>query len=310
MTLTLTRAVVPVALALVLLGGCSSNLSTSSSGQVQPASGSNGKAGDSGAVPAQTTTETRTGVLPQSPVVDTQQVIRSATMTVVVPDESQAATRLRAIASAHGGVVTNENVVSGGQKQYYASSTVVLSVPADQLDAALTDIAAIGEVTLRTIESSDVTAKVADIDSRVTTMRASIARMQDLLTRAGTVAEIAQVEGELTSRESDLESLLAQQKALAQRVAQSPITVTLTRVAVVEPTPVPETGFLAGLKAGWHALKTFGVGLLTVVGALLPFLGPLALIGLPAAWLVRRRQARGTARSEPQSGAPVDTPTR
>lgn len=308
MTLTLTRAVVPVALALALLGGCSSNLSTASSGQVQPASGSNGKAADSGAVPGQSTTETKTGVLPQSPVVDTQQVIRSATMTVVVPDESQAATRLRAIASAHGGVVTTENVVSGGQKQYYATSTVVLSVPADQLDAALTDIAAIGEVTLRTIESSDVTAKVADVDSRITTMRASIARMQDLLTRAGSVTEIAQVEGELTSRESDLESLLAQQKALAQRVAQSPITVTLTRIAVVEPTPVPETGFLAGLRAGWHALKAFGVGVLTVVGALLPFLALLALLGVPVAWLVRRR-TRGTTRSVPPSGASGDTPT-
>jgi hypothetical protein len=115
--------------------------------------------------------------------------------------------------------------------------------------------------------------------------------MQELLKRAGSVAEIAQVETELTKREADLESLLAQQKVLAQRVAQSPITVTLTRVAVVEPAPVPETGFIAGLKAGWHALKVFGVALLTVVGALLPFLVVLALITAPVVWLVRRRRA-------------------
>jgi len=230
-------------------------------------------------------------------------------MTVVVSDESAAATRLRAIATAHGGVVTTENVVSG-EKSSYATSTIVLSVPADELDGALTDIAAVGEVTLRTIQSTDVTAKVADVESRITTMRASIARMQELLTRAGSVTEIAQVETELTNREADLESLLAQQKVLAQRVAQSPITVTLTRVAVVEPNPVPETGFIAGLKAGWHALKVFGVALLTVVGALLPFLAVLALIGVPVVWLVRRRGgARPKVSAESNRPSGEDAPT-
>ncbi len=297
----LTRTLLPLALACALLGGCSGSTAGSSAAG-EPAAGSNGKVTDSGALPAQTT-ETKTGgVVPQSPVIiDTKEIIRSATMTLVVPDENQAATRLRAIATGHGGVVTTENVVSGGEKSYYATSTIVLSVPADQLDGALTDIAAIGEVTLRTIESSDVTAQVADVDSRIKTMRESVARMQELLTRAGSVAEIAQVESELTARESNLESLLAQQKALAQRVAQSPITVTLTRVAIVEPTPVPETGFFAGLKTGWHALKVFGAGFLTVLGTLLPFLVLMALIGAPVFWLVRRRTAAQTKAAAPSS---------
>ncbi len=304
MLTTLSRTVLPLAAALALLGGCSGT--ALSSGQADSASGSGGRVSDAGAMPAQTT-ETKTGgVLPQAPVIDSQQIIRSATMTVVVPNENQAATRLRAIASAHGGVVTTENVVSGGEKAYYAQSTIVISVPADQLDVALTEIAAIGEVVLRTIESTDVTAKVADVDSRIKTMRASVARMQDLLTRAGSVAEIAQVESELTTRESDLESLLAQQKALAQRVAQSPITVTLTRVAVVEPTPVPETGFIAGLKSGWHALKVFGTAVLTVVGALLPFLAVLALVTVPVLWLVRRRGSMRTKAAAPSNDSAGD----
>jgi len=306
---SLTRTVLPLALACALLGGCSSLSSSTSQADT---AGGNARVPDAGALPAQTTeTQTKTdSTLPQTPVVDTQQITRSATMTVVVSDESAAATRLRAIATAHGGVVTTENVVSGGEKSYYATSTIVLSVPADELDGALTDIAAVGEVTLRTIQSTDVTAKVADVGSRITTMRASIARMQELLTRAGSVTEIAQVETELTNREADLESLLAQQKVLAQRVAQSPITVTLTRVAVVEPNPVPETGFIAGLKAGWHALKVFGVALLTVVGALLPFLAVLALIGAPVVWLVRRRggaRPKVSAESDRPSGG--DSPT-
>ncbi len=289
---TSTRILVPFAVACALLAGCTSPIRTAASGSQPegvPSAGSVAKGG--AAVPAQSD-GTKNGTLPQAPLDNTQQIIRSATMTVVVPDMNEAASRLRAIAAGHLGEVTMENVVSGGEKLAYATSTVVLSVPADQLDAALTDIAAIGDVTLRTIASADVTAKVADVDSRITTMRASIARIRDLLTRAGTIAEIAQVESELTARESQLESLLAQQKALAQRVAQSPITVTLTRTAPVPPVPVQDTGFLAGLRAGWHAFVGFALAVSTVLGALLPFLAALALVALPLAWYLRRRHAR------------------
>lgn len=286
MRITAIRTVLPLAIACALLGACSS-AATSSTSEVAVGSDTTGSGNvqKAGVPAAQTDSKTS----PESPIVDSPQIIRSATMVLMVPDTASAATRLRSVAITHGGTVTTENVVSGG-KNAYSQSTVVLSVPADQLDGALTDIAAIGEVQLRTIQSTDVTAKVADVDARITTMRDSIARMQELLKRAGSVSEIAQVESELTRRQSDLESLLAQQKALAQRVAQSPITVTFsTQPIVIEP-PVPQTGFLAGLAAGWKALKSFTVGLLTVVGALLPFLVVLALIGAPVAWLVRRRR--------------------
>jgi hypothetical protein len=291
MRTTVIRTVLPLAIACALLGACSSAATSSmSEGAVGSDTTGSGTVQKAGVPAAQTDSKTS----PESPIVDSPQIIRSATMVLVVPDATSAATRLRSVAITHGGTVTTENVVSGG-KNSYSQSTVVLSVPADQLDGALTDIAAIGEVQLRTIQSTDVTAKVADVDARIKTMRDSIARMQELLTRAGSVSEIAQVESELTRRQSDLESLLAQQKALAQRVAQSPITVTFsTQPIVIEP-PVPQTGFLAGLASGWNALKSFTVVALTVVGALLPFLVVFALIGAPVVWLVRRRRAHASS---------------
>lgn len=304
----LTRAGFTALLAAALLGGCSMDAATSS-GAANP-NGADAGSVQKVQVPG-TTTESKTDTsVPQSPLDGTQQIIRSATMTVVIDDPAAAATRLRAIASSHGGVVTTENVVSGDQARY-TQSLVVLSVPADQLDGALSDIANIGEVRLRTIQSSDVTAKVADVDARIKTMRDSIARMQELLKRAGSVAEISQVEKELTQRQSDLESLLAQQKALAQRVAQSPITVTLTKETAVVTTPKPEIGFLAGLRNGWSALKETTVVVLMLLGTLLPFLVAMAVVITPIVWLVRRRRRRAvtvpaptTPRDESRPSAP------
>jgi len=89
-------------------------------------------------------------------------------------------------------------------------------------------------------------------------------------------------------------------------VAQSPITVTLQTPppAVVEPeTP----GFLSGLVAGWNALVSSSRVLLTIVGALLPFLLLLTLIGVPVVvW--RRRARRVPVTVAPAAQAATPTP--
>jgi hypothetical protein len=164
-------------------------------------------------------------------------------------------------------------------------------------------IAGLGEVRSRTVESVDVTDAVVDVESRVKTMRESIARLQELMRRAGSVSDIAQVESELTQRQADLEALLAQQAALAQRVATSPVSVTL-----VTPDTVSEDGprgFLAGLESGWQTMLASGVVVLTIVGALLPWQVLAALVAVPLLLWRRRRVARARG---PQPTAPTAGP--
>ena len=57
------------------------------------------------------------------------------------------------------------------------------------------------------------------------------------------------------------------------------------------PTPEP-TGFLGGLASGWRAFLASMTVALTVIGALVPWLIALSIIGLPLlVWLRRRRHA-------------------
>ena len=55
-----------------------------------------------------------------------------------------------------------------------------------------------------------------------------------------------------------------------------------------------DSGFLAGLAAGWNGLKSTVVAVATVVGAVLPFAGVALLIGVPV-WLLVRRMRRTPA---------------
>jgi len=233
-------------------------------------------------------------------------IARNASAAITVTDVEIAATRLRAIAVAAGGVVTSENLVTKVDAKGISTptSTMVVSVPAETLDGTLEQLKTLGTITSRVISSEDVTMEVADVASRVRALEGSIARLNELSKKAGNISQLTQLESELTNRIEERDSMVARQKSLAGRVAQSPITVTLQ---VAPPAVEPETpGFLSGLAAGWNALVKSSRVLLTAVGAALPFLVLIAAIGVPVV-LWRRRAHRSRVTVEPAKSS-TDTP--
>ena len=264
-------------LGVIALAGCSGGNASS-----LPAGGSGGNAGDvySQAGNAQ-------DQAPNAPLPTDRLIARTASVTLVVDDVKVAVASLHDVATNAGGWVSSESMTLPTDANAYGYASVQLSVPSAKLDDALSKLEAVGNMTDRSIQSEDVTEQVADTDSRIATMRASIARLQDLISRSGSVSDIAAVESQLTQREADLESLLAVQKSLAQRVATATIDVTVS----TQPPPVVQTGPASALSAGWHAMTATGRFIFIALAALLPWLVLAAVIVVPIV-LVRRRHRR------------------
>ena len=230
-----------------------------------------------------------------------RKIARTASIMLIVDDIQKAADGLAAVADNFQGTITAESLSLPDQDGYSSGySSVVVTVVSENLNEALAEIAKLGRVTQRQIQSEDVTEQVVDVDARIKTMRESIARLQELMTKAGSVTAIAEVESELTKRQAELESLLATQKSLNQRVATAPISVQL-RTESQAPPPVV-SGFLPGLQAGWDSMVTAGQLALTVLGALLPWAVLIAIIVAPIVVVRRRRRAR--AGQAPTAGTP------
>ncbi len=220
-----------------------------------------------------------------------------------------ASASVRGIAAAAGGFQASAD---GGGSQL----SISLRVPADQYDAAVDKLVALGELTNRTETSQDVTADLVDVASRVDSMTASVARVRALLGQATNIADVISIESELSVREADLESLQQQQAALQGRVAMSTISLALTAETGQPRASVPaedESGFLAGMRGGWAALVAFVGWSGGILGAVLPFLPLLLLVGALLWWLarrVRRPGRRAAAGGEPgaeqeSAGEPV-----
>jgi hypothetical protein len=214
-------------------------------------------------------------------------VIYTGTMSVRVQDVNSAANQAIDIATAAGGHVGADRRQLNDK---LSEAHLTLRVPADRFDATLAAIAKLGTEEVRAVQTQDVTEVVIDLDARLASQQTSVDRVRALLARANTIGEVVSVESELARREADLASLQARKRGLSDQVALSTITVSLLGPAAPSPKPEePETGFLAGLKNGWKAFLASIEIVLTVLGALIPWI---VAIGLPVwglIWLVRRR---------------------
>jgi hypothetical protein len=215
-------------------------------------------------------------------------IIYTGSITVAVDDVRSAADKAGVIATGSGGFIgADKRNFTGGRSE----AQLVLRVPAAAYTSALDALGKLGTEEARSGAQDDVTEAVVDLDARIASQQASVNRTRALLAKANTIGEIVSVESELTRREADLASLQARKRSLADRVDLSTITVFLHSRDTPAPGPVePDSGFVAGLKGGWHAFVSSVQVLLTILGALTPFV---VAIGVPVwliLWWLRRRR--------------------
>ena len=171
---------------------------------------------------------------------------------------------------------------------------LVLRIPTAGYATAFQRLLGLGSVLGQEHSAQDVTAQVVDVASRVKSQQASVDRVRALMDRAQSITDVISLEAALTQRESDLESLEAQQQALQSQTAMSTVTVQVfekpVAVAATPARPGRNVGSAAlrALADGWHGLYlTFRV-LLVALSAALPF----ALVLLPLGWLLLRLARR------------------
>jgi hypothetical protein len=289
-TSRLGLAAVSIALAGTLIG-CSAGSGSGSSSSAAGVADSGAVAPAAAALPAKSAPpESTTDDIALQPA-----LIRTAQLTVVVADVTGRAAEAASTARAAGGVVAGDDRSGAGTD---AHATLVLKVPPGRMDSVLDLLSKLGTEQSRTSSTQDVTEDVADIGSRVATMQASIARVRAILSRAEKIGDVVSVEGELSKRTTELESLQARQRALAGQVDYATITLQLrARPAAAAAPPADRGGFAGGLTNGWDAFTTTVGALLTGLGAVLPFLLVLIPVGLAARWalLAQRRRSVSAA---------------
>ncbi|MGW1142125.1 DUF4349 domain-containing protein, partial [Streptomyces zhihengii] len=286
------------------LAGCGAGSGDSADAKPAYADQAKGAAGSGSAADEEATADGKAG--PEGTAEPSAEaaahIIRTASLSVEVKDAVAALADARAAAEKAGGRVENETTERVDDT--HVTSRIVLRVPQESYDAVLSELAGAGRLLSRQADAKDVTDQVVDVESRIATQRASVARVRELMERAERLSDVVALEGQLSSRQAELEALLAKQESLKDRTTLATITLELT-----EPERAEESsdggapGFLDALGGGWDALVATVRWIAVVLGAVAPFAAVGAVLYVLWRLLGRPRRARREAEPAPRAAA-------
>src|SRR5580700_4951775 len=232
-------------------------------------------------------------------------IIYTAQLTVRAANVGSASARATQITETAGGYVSNETTSADPDHPSQAIATVQLKIPVVSYQAILGQLAGgLGTQLSLQEQAQDVTQQVADVNSQVTSDQAAIVQLRALLSRAGSVGDLLDVQNQINNEESALEAMQAQQRALSHETSYATVTLTILGPKAK---PVPHhtkapPSLAGGLGAGWHALKVSLSWTLAFLGAIAPFAAIAAIAGYAIyrarRWMLRRRPAPRPAAPE------------
>ena len=223
--------------------------------------------------------------LPQG--IGAPKVIKTAIVEIEVAEGrfDLAYSKIPSIAAALGGFVASStsSQAEDDDDARQAAGSAVLRVPADQFEAARTELLKLGDLRSQQVKGDDVSAQLTDLDARLRNLRSQEEAIRLLMTKAKTIGETIEVQRQLGGVREQIEQLAAEQARLGDAVAMSTLTVNLHEpgaVARTEPEPSPLGDAVArALRGAQNVLA----GVIVSLG----YLVPLAVL-LAAAWLVAR----------------------
>lgn len=263
--------------------------------------------------------EAGTGLAPGS-VNAGRRIIYTGTTQIETPNVKEAVQRITALVDSRGGAIAESTLDFAAE---LPRAVMTVKLPPNSLGDFFTELDKIGTVIGGGQQSQDVTSQIVDLDARILGAIASVERAREFLDKSTNIAELSQLEAQLTERETTLEQLRAQQQSLKDRVASATLTIELTTPAPPPPStttttlpPVEPAGLEAlqdkpvsnAFSKGWKAFSGFVKFIAVVFGLLAPFLAMAFLIVAPIVWWNRRRARRNPSRQTGGPGGPVPPP--
>jgi hypothetical protein len=243
----------------------------------------------------------RTTSVQQAPI--QQALIKKGNVALRSDDVGKAQFEVQKVVDRYGGQVTEEKTTTddAGRPAY---TRMVLRIPSGRFDQATEALKGIGELESASTSEDDVTTELIDTRTRLRVQQRSIDRITTLFDRAESIRDVMAIEAQLARRQADLESLQRQAAYLTNQTTLSTITVSIDQIPEKAAAKADDSGFVSGVKAGWHGLSATAAALATALGALLPWLIVVAILGPPAYLLVRavrRRVSSGRSGRTPSA---------
>lgn len=153
----------------------------------------------------------------------TRKVIYTGTLTLQVANKTTGREDVDKIVKKYDGIILTATL-----------DEVTFKVAPEKFEAAMNDLAQLGEVSAREIKSEDVTAQFYDLNLRIDVAEASRKRLMELLGKSGAVKDVLEVERDLRRLTEEIEQLKGVLRQMQDRIDLATITVRLQEKRMIE----------------------------------------------------------------------------
>lgn len=269
--------------------------------------GAKTEAYDNGYMSAETIVSKGEESLTSSSLLDSAaQVSRKLIKTVNLNAETEHFDDLMATLSskitALGGYVESRESHNGSyyHSRYNRYCSMVIRIPADQLDSFVTHVNENANVTNSSETTDDITLQYVDTEAKITALETEQARLLELLANAQNLTEILEIESRLSDVTYELERYASQKRSYDNLVSYATVYLEVQEVEVLTPVEEPTvwqrmtTGFAETLQDLGDDITDFCVWFVVE----LPYIVIWALI-LTVAYLIIRRTRRKKSKKMP-----------
>jgi hypothetical protein len=176
----------------------------------------------------------------QAPITTNRDIIFTARLTVSVDDVAAATAEAVQIVESFQGFVFGQDTVAEPEP----TTVLTFKVPPEQFQEVLAALGDVGEIRNQTVSAEDVTDRIVDLQSRISTAETSVERLRTLLENADAIKTITELEAQLLERETTLEVLRGQLRTVRDQVSLATITVQITQAAARPEIDVRPTAYL------------------------------------------------------------------
>ena len=241
-----------------------------------------------------------------------RKLIKNVTMRLETKEFDMFNAELNARITAYGGYIQSSSVDGGSyySKNYRRYATVTARIPAEKLDAFISGVSEIANVTSRSENTNDVTLSYYDMESHVKALRSEYETLLGILEKCTELKDVISVQSRITEVLYQIESYQSKLNNYDNLVAFSTVTMNISEVereTVVNPETLGErisAGFRETVADISEGLEDFTVDFIVNLPYLLIWAAIIVIAVLVIRNFIRRMKRKiAVKRVNPSSNA-------
>lgn len=153
-------------------------------------------------------------------------VIQNSYLSLLVKDVQKTSEDIVSHAKTQGGFMVETSYSKPEESPY---GVVTVRIPTNKLEESLKYFRSLGvKVVSENLLGEDVTDSYTDLETRLSTLRKTKAKFEEILAKAAGVQDVLTAQREITNLEQQIDYLIGQQKSIEKSAALTKITVNLS----------------------------------------------------------------------------------